>query len=395
LRGSALAGILLLHSIEHWDFMRYPQNPPEWLKPFNTAAHDLGFFLFGGKSYAVFAMMFGLSFFLILDRWTKRGVNFQGRFLWRLALLAIFGYLNGIVYCGDFLLVIALLGVPLVFLNRLGNRALGWISVLLMLQLPMLWKVWHIVLDPAVQLPRPLHWDVYGQLGRVYTNGTFWEFFKTNLWLGQLSRLFWTFETGRFTQMLGLFIWGLLLGRSRVFEDPARCVRLAVRALILGVVGFAIIYPAKLQVIELGLTGVNRSVTNNLISAYCNLAQMAIWVGAFILLFQWARGRAVLRLLVPYGRMSLSNYVLQGLVGVPLFYGFGFALYRWLGPFYSVLFGVALLCGQIALSHFWLKRYNYGPLEWLWRALTFGTFDLPMRKAVAVPTRAAEPVSVA
>ena len=53
LRGSALAGILLLHSIEHWDFTRYPQNPSEWLKPFNTAVHDLGFFLFGGKAYAV------------------------------------------------------------------------------------------------------------------------------------------------------------------------------------------------------------------------------------------------------------------------------------------------------------------------------------------------------
>jgi uncharacterized protein len=394
MRGSALAGILLLHSIEHWDFMRYPANPPEWLKPFNAAAHDLGFFLFGGKAYAVFAMMFGLSFFIILDRWTKRGVNVQGRFLWRLALLAGFGYINGIVYCGDFLLVIAILGVPMVVLQRLSDRWLTWISVLLVLQLPVLWKVGQIVLDPAAQLPRPLHWGVYGQLGKVYSDGIFWEFIKTNLWLGQSARLLWTFETGRFTQMLGLFIWGLLLGRSRVLEDPARSVRLAVRALILGAIGFSVLYPAKLRVIELGLTGVNRSVANNLISAYCNLTQMAIWVGAFILLFQWARSRAVLRLLAPYGRMSLTNYVVQGLIGVPLFYGFGFALYRWMGPFYSVLFGMALLCGQIAFSHFWLKRFHYGPLEWLWRALTFGTFDLPMRKTMVAPVRVEVPVSV-
>ena len=91
LRGSALLGILLVHAVEHFNFMRYPPNPPAWLQTLNTSTHDTAFFLFGGKAYAVFALLFGLSFFLILDGAARRGVDFRWRFLWRLGVLAIIG----------------------------------------------------------------------------------------------------------------------------------------------------------------------------------------------------------------------------------------------------------------------------------------------------------------
>jgi uncharacterized protein len=386
LRGSALAGILLLHSIEHWDFMRYPQNPPAWLQALNTRAHDAGFFLFGGKAYAVFAMMFGVSFFLILERWEKRGVDFKKRFLWRLILLGIFGYINGIIYCGDILLIIAVLGVPLVFIYRFGNRALAWLSVLLVLQIPSLWQVAQVAFVAGYQSPVPIHGHIYGELAEVYAHGTVLDVIKTNLWHGHSARLWWTFETGRYTQMIGLFVWGLLLGRSRIFEDPVRSARLARRALLCGIIGFAIVYPIKQHVGDWGLHGPNRSVVGNWISSYLNLTQLAILVGGFIYLYQWTRTRSALRLLAPFGRMSLTCYVAQGLIGVPLFYGFGFALYRYCGPFYSVLIGVALVSIQCAIAHLWLKCFAYGPLEWLWRALTFGSFSMPMRKARVTPS---------
>jgi uncharacterized protein len=72
-------------------------------------------------------------------------------------------------------------------------------------------------------------------------------------------------------------------------------------------------------------------------------------------------------------------------VGVPLFYGFGFALYRYMGPFTSVLFGIAYFTLQCALAHLWLKRFVYGPLEWLWRSCTFLTFATPMRRPHSAP----------
>jgi uncharacterized protein len=104
LRGSALMGILLLHAATHWSFPRYPEPSSTWLGVLDARTRDLGLFLIEGKAHAIFAMMFGVSFFLLQDRWTRRGIRFRGRYLWRLALLAVLGYLDGIIYHGDVLL---------------------------------------------------------------------------------------------------------------------------------------------------------------------------------------------------------------------------------------------------------------------------------------------------
>jgi uncharacterized protein len=383
LRGSALFGILLLHCIEHWDFSRYPDSAPDWMRMLDQNTHDIGFFLFGGKAYAIFAMMFGLSFYLILSRWSTHGINFPGRFLWRLGVLALLGYVHGIIYCGDILLIIAVLGAPLLLVHRLGNRALLWISLGLMLQLPSLWQAGHVLLHPGFAPSQPRCWAIYGRLGDVYSQGSFLDVCTTNLWLGQSSRILWTIETGRYLQMMGLFVWGLLLGRSRVFEDPVRCRRLGWRALLWGSIGFAVLSLTRACLAGAGLKDLRLYYVENLVGSYGNLAQMAVWVGGFVLLYHYAAPRRLLSLLAPYGRMSLTCYVTQALVGVPLFYGYGFALYRYMGPFTSVLFGIAYFALQCACAHFWLRRFIYGPLEWFWRSCTFLTFATPMRRPVA------------
>jgi uncharacterized protein len=385
LRGSALCGILLVHSLEHWDVGGNPEHSAAWLQTLDRYANDTGFFLFGGKAYAIFALMFGVSFSLILNTWSQRGIPFQGRFLWRLAVLGVFGYLYGLVYSGDMLLVIALLGVPLVWLHRLGTRTLAWISVALVLQLPSLWETVRVLLVPGYSPAQPLHWSTYGSLSYVYLNGSFLDVVTTNLWTGQASRLLWAFETGRYTQMMGLFVWGLMLGRARVFEDPVRYLPLARRAVLWGVVGFAIFFPIKTHLASWGLQGMRAHAVNDLLAAYCNLGQMAVWAGGFVLLYQLARDRNVLRFFAPYGRMSLTWYIVQGLIGGPLFDGYGLALYRCLGSFYSVLLGLGMFVLQCAAAHLWLRHFRYGPLEWLWRACTFGSLATPMRRRSPVP----------
>ncbi len=388
LRGSALAGIVLLHSIEHWDFMRYPENPPEWLRTLNGFTHDAGFFLFGGKAYGVFALLFGVSFFLLLGGWARRGQGSGGRFAWRLTVLACFGYLHGLIYCGDFLLMIALLGFPLILLNRLGTRALAWIAVALLLQLPSLAQTARVLFDSGNVAPQPYHWSLYGQLLPVFAEGSFFDVVRINMATGQLSRLMWNIETGRYTQMLGLFVLGLLLGRAGVLTDPSRARAFGQRALAWGAVGFAVLYPLKRMAAHAALGDMARYEVNNLAAAYCNVSQIALWVGAFILLWQTRPGGRVLALLAPYGRMTLTAYVMQSLIGAPLFYGYGLALYRHAGPFYSVFIGAAMVVAQCALAHLWFRHFLYGPLEWLWRSLTMLSFATPLRRREPAPAPA-------
>lgn len=374
-------GICLLHAIGHWSFRSYPADPPAWLALLNTRTQELGVLLFEGKAYAVFAMMFGVSFFLILDHWSRRGIGLRGRFLWRLALLAIIGYLHGIIFCGDLLLPIAVLGVSLVFLHRLGNRALAWIAVVLLLQIPMLWDTGRAIFEPGQRPPQLQDWAIYRRLFEVFTNGSFLEVSAINAGEGQLARMWWILESGRYTQMMGLFVCGLLIGRSRLLEDPIRCERPARWMLVAGLVGFVILHAVKGQLAAWGLAGSDLGRTDDLLASYRNLAQVAVYVGAFVLLYRRDRVRKALALLAPCGRMSLTIYVAQGLIGVPLFYGYGLALHRHLGQFASVVLGAALFTAQCVAAHFWLKRFHYGPLEWLWRCATFLDFTVPMRRA--------------
>jgi len=380
LRGSALLGILLLHSVEHFDFLRYPQIQPEWLRVLNMHVQDSAFFLFGGKAYAIFALMFGLSFFLILDRSAKRGVNFRWRFLWRLAVLAIIGYVHSILYCGDILGILAVLGVPLVFFYGVDRRVLGLLSILLLLQLPSLWQLGRLTYEPGYT-PPPTHFgQYYRELNPVFANQGFLNVCRVNLVTGQLAKWWWTIDNGRYLQMLGLFVWGLLLGRSRVFESAATYGPLAKRVFAVGVLAFALLYYVKLNVGSWLPRGPALRVTNNLVASYCDLTQMFVWAGGFVLLYHFTKVRSALKLLIPYGRMSLTCYITQALVGVPLYYNFGLGLYRHLGQFYSILCGAVFFVVQCAVAHWWLKRFRYGPFEWLWRSATLLTLKVPFRK---------------
>ena len=98
LRGFALIGIMLLHCMERFDLTLAPVVESPFWQAIDTAVYDSLYFLFSGKSYAMFSLLFGLSFFMQMESQAAKGVDFRGRFLWRLALLFLFGYINGLVY---------------------------------------------------------------------------------------------------------------------------------------------------------------------------------------------------------------------------------------------------------------------------------------------------------
>ena len=194
------------------------------------------------------------------------------------------------------------------------------------------------------------------------------------------AKWWWTIETFRYPQMLGLFVCGLLLGRSGVVHDAHRLRRLALRALVLGVVGFALVALARRGIDALALKGMRHVVVAELANAYANLAQTAMWAGAFVLLYQSPRTAASLRVFAPCGRMSLTCYVSQAVLGVPFFYGFGLGMYRFVGPAAALCFALGVFVVQWAFARAWLERFAYGPLEWLWRAATLHSLAVPMRR---------------
>ena len=135
-----------------------------------------------------------------------------------------------------------------------------------------------------------------------------------------------------------------------------------------------------------------RRITGELVASYADLAHMLVRAAGFVLLYHATRVRSVLRFLVPFGRMSLTCYVSQALFWVPIYYNFGFGLYRYMGPFYSVMAGAGFFVAQLMFAHAWMKRFHYGPLEWLWRSATLGTTKVPFRRTASPVPAAFAPV---
>ena len=102
LRGFAVMAILLVHSVEHFIFPVYPTDSPEWLNILDNGTFNVIFSLFAGKSYAIFALLFGFTFYIQCHNQQKKGKDFGYRFLWRLVLLVAFATLNAAFFpAGD------------------------------------------------------------------------------------------------------------------------------------------------------------------------------------------------------------------------------------------------------------------------------------------------------
>ena len=112
LRGLAVMGIILLHSIEHFNFYSFPDTAGQsaWLAFTDKAVWDGLFFLLGGKAYAVFALLFGFSYFIQYDNQRMRGHDFRLRFCWRLILLFLIGNLNAMFFTAEVLVLYSLVG---------------------------------------------------------------------------------------------------------------------------------------------------------------------------------------------------------------------------------------------------------------------------------------------
>ena len=120
LRGLSVMGIIMLHSIEHFNFYSFPSTDGQsvWMNFFDKSIWDGLFFLLGGKAYAIFALLFGFSFFIQNDNQRLKGNDFRRRFCWRLFLLFIIGNINAMFFTAEILVLYSLVGFVLVLACR-------------------------------------------------------------------------------------------------------------------------------------------------------------------------------------------------------------------------------------------------------------------------------------
>ena len=148
LRGFALLAIVLLHNLEHYNIFSDNISQPDWLNSIDVFLCDAIYFLFAGKAYATFSLLFGFSFYIQMRNARKRGDDFRMRFAWRMMLLVGFSQLHALFYNGDILLLYAFCGLLLIPASSWSNRTVLTVAIILMLQ-PFAWgKIIYACFNP-------------------------------------------------------------------------------------------------------------------------------------------------------------------------------------------------------------------------------------------------------
>ena len=371
LRGFAIVSIMLLHSLEHFDYYYFPPNLPDWMKSLDKSVWDTLFFLFSGKSYAIFALLFGLTFFIQSDNQAKKGKDFRGRFAWRLLLLLGFGLINSAFYEGDILTFFALIGFTLIPVAKLKTKTVWWIAVILMLQ-PYEWYNFIAGLQhPALKLGDPASWTYFGRSGEYVTSHSLLKTLYGNFTNGKTAVFLNNWEEGRVFQTPSLFMLGMIAGREQLFTVSDKNKKCWTGILITAALCFI-----PLFIVKTNLAGWIQSVAihrplGHIITSWGNMAFMLVWVAGFVLLFQTPSGQRILNIFTDYGKMSMSNYIMQSIVGGVIYCGFGFGLYQYTGATYCLLIGIVLAILQGIFSTWWMKNHRQGPLEAIWHKLTW------------------------
>lgn len=371
LRGFAVMGIVLLHSVEHFNFYAYPDtaNQSVWLNFTDRAVWDGLFFMFGGKGYAIFALLFGFSFFIMDDNQRRRGYDFRLRFCWRLVLLFLLGNLNASFFTGEVLVLYSIVGFILPLACRLSDGRLLALACLLLVQPLALYFVVRAASDASYVFPAIPTNALWGAAYQVQSSGTFWDTVRVNLWEGQLASLAWSWDNGRFFQTAALFLFGLLIGRRGLFRREHR--KVWSRVLLWALAAFFPLYGLNNMLPDFI---VNKSVLvplSMLVSSLHKFAFTLILVSCIIYIYYETGVGRRLFVFAPYGRMSLTNYLTQSVMGAMIFYNWGFGLYRTLGITASVGVGVLLFLLQLSFCHWWMRRHRHGPFEYLWKKATW------------------------
>lgn len=273
-------------------------------------------------------------------------------------------------YSGEILSCYAIAGLLLIPFRNVSNRGLLVIAVICMLEPWEMIKLFYSFFNTSY-VPAPMDWRHYLEAVEVATRGnSIGEVMKVNLIDGMLSAHSFAWSSGRYFQTLSLFMLGMLAGRKSLFI-PSETTRVFWKKIFFcSIPAFLVLYIFNLSQASWDLRPAIEEPMSILTHMWSNFAFMCFLVSSFVLL--WFNGvKRLLSKLIPYGRMSLSNYILSSMIGSFLYYNYGMGLWDKLGSTYSLLIGITVFITQLLISRWWLDRFRQGPLEKLWRTLTW------------------------
>ena len=380
LRGFALLGICMANFPE---FSLYTFLSPEAAASMSTAVQDkitryLLYIFVDGKFYTLFSLLFGLGFSIIIRNAERKGVNGFRIFYRRMGMLMLFGLLHLMfIWSGDILLLYALLGMLLPFFRQVPDKKLlGW--ALFFLILPIGVDLVCEITRTNLALPFIRLQETYcAEYGINGTNFAYWlhdaEDYGTVfqfLVQGACVRMQEFIIGNRYFKVLGLFLVGFYIGRNRIYADLEGRKNLLVKVCRLGLI---IGLPCSLLYAWSSMGGHPLSDTLHSLFYFISVYPLGFaYAAGLCLLYLRVKSLSIWKWLAALGRMALTNYIGQSVIGMFLFYGIGLGWGSTIGLLQTEVIVLAVFLFQMLFSRLWLSGFKFGPLEWIWRMLTYG-----------------------
>lgn len=385
LRGFSLLGIIIVHFSEQYYAGQFPE------AMYKVAPHNIldqivdgiSGILIRGKFFTIFSFLFGLSFFIQLDR-GKESSSFLLRFAWRLIVLFAIGFVHSLHYRGDILTIYAVLGFGLLLAYRLPDKILLVVALFLVFDLPaFLTHVVETFMDSggqpeANQAELQLYFD-------TLKRGNYLSILKANI-PEILTKFQYQVIYGRAYITLGLFLLGLYAGRKSFFntwEGQIPWIKKTCKVAgwtALGSVLFTVLFFGGSELAKIKIPQPLQAAVGGLTFDIFNCCLATLYVLGILLLSRKEKWRAKLRSFYAVGRMGLTTYLTQTLFGFFIYFSLGLALLNEIGAATTLALALIIFTLQIFFSNWWLSRFQYGPVEWLWRSLTYFKAQ-PMMKA--------------
>ncbi len=329
-----------------------------------------------GKFYSLFSLLFGVSFALIISKDGGNLIIFR-----RLAVLLLIGLAHALLlWDGDILVLYAVLGFSLPLFNRLKNKSLLIIAVFLIFS-PILLDQVRLIneegFNPEGSI-REMGFSAFAsQINGEPTEEVFITKMKSPGFINQLeiNQVLFFFrwgdllESNRLPKVLGLFLLGLLIGRNKLYANLPACLpeleKLRNFALIIGL-------PASLlQGYLLNFTDGVPLMTKTLLYFFGTVPMALAYLAIICSLYARGKCNSVFNAFAPFGQMALTCYIMQSVVGIIIYRGIGLGLLGQFGPAVYLFIGIVTFALQLLFCHWWLKHFAFGPLEWMWRQMTY------------------------
>jgi uncharacterized protein len=377
LRGAALLGILTANMRGfNGPFAAYFDHSLMWTDPVSHAAQGFVDLFVSGKFITLFAFMFGIGFAIQMERAQARGLESIRFYINRLTALLLFGVVHAVfIWWGDILLPYAVMGFGLLlFREKSQATVLRWAITLYVYPTAVAGQMLALRLAGLpLPTPDPATPEELARIIGVYAGGSYASILQQNvaeLGITLVAIVFF------YPRILGIFLFGLWVWRAGIIRDLALRTALLRRCQIHGLWVGLVFNAATVALTEIyhpnPMTPSMAGFVANLTGSIGVPAGSLFYASTLALLWQSPVWR---RRLMPFGavgRTTLTNYLLQSVVCTTVFYSWGGALYGTVGPLAGLAITLPIYAAQVILTLVYLKRFRTGPMEWLWRRLTYG-----------------------